>query len=384
LQASWGLSTPELALVDGVRVTLELEDGTRIDVRGVLLREDADAYVLQAGGREVHVPRTRVVGVEKEPQDPRDIWTPEQLVTRLLARLPTVLSARDHFRVAEYARAVGAFQAAREHYAASARSGEPSARTARRRLDEVESLLQAQDALTALREIRNAAAQRAFRRARARMKAFLAAHPDADEAVAAERIRTERVVSEARRRFFEIEAKIRFPKIVLRAIRSRVREADVGMRDVTVWARTLPASAFRDLAEQLGRWDDVSPEEARILWANRPKSSWRTATYGSGTFIVEPPKSGRAAKSASGSAPTLPTRDAWWAAAAPPERASWLMASFAETSGLFEISSQPLRSPCPVCGGEGTRTQRLSTGALAVTPCTRCGGARTDKRVRYR
>lgn len=387
LQTDWRITNPTLAPVGGHRITVTMEDGTTLEVFGLIVDRESGVTLLR-GGKEMKIPKERLVAVESAVLDPRDIWSPMQLVARFFERLRAEgadlrhLSAREHFRVAENARIVGAFETAHEHYAACAGSdGFLSAPIARKRLAEMEALLQNQAELQALRRIRTAVARRSFRRARALLAEFKVTYPVAGKSIREALEKVEVFATKKRLAHFQMQAKYRFPKLVHKLIATQVRDPEVELADVVAWTRReLPEAAYAALAADFRRWDDVTPDEARAFWQQRLTSAWRTASYGSGTFIVErpkvtPPKRKPGSGAAAGRTPKPPTRDLWWRRASRLTRSSWVMAYFAERSGLFELSQDKTRMPCPTCGGKGFKGRHI---------CPRCGGTLADRRVRFR
>ncbi|MDJ0520445.1 MAG: hypothetical protein QNJ90_00065 [Planctomycetota bacterium] len=406
LQREWGWMNRALEAVKGHRLVQQLAGGATQDVRGIIVKEDDVNYHVQLGGRVVKVRKDQVLERVDEDMDPRDIWSPEQLVERFRAELAKEegvdLDNPDghvHWRIAEYARQAGDFATAKTHYEACA-SDETyqNATVAKQRLADVEAILRDAAALRSLRDIRMALSLKSFEKVREGIEGFGEKHPDAGEQIQQRLEKTKADFVKRRAEFFQLEAKINFPKIVLKEIKTKVQEKEIGLSDVTAWTRReLPDGAFEALAVRLQRRDEaVTPEEARAFWENRRKSGWRMASYGAGTFIVEPPKikppkrrAPRKRRSGSGGAapqvkiPKPPTRDQWWAAAATKERQQWVMAFFVENSGLFELG-KPKYSLCPKCNGAGLESKALQTGGTMSYLCTRCGGAQRDKRVRFR
>ncbi len=399
--------------VHGHPILIVLQGGSKSDLRGPIVREDADAVVLQSEGKETRVRKEMISKRVEEEMDPRDIWSAGQLVDHFKEAMSketdedgnkTVdldnLNARQDFRIAEHAEKVGEFETARNHYMASLRDPEfLLANVAKQRLERVEAILRDAAALQSLREIRMALLQRAFRKVRERIEAFPEQHPDAGEAVKAQLERAKTLFGKKRNEYFQLEAKFNLYKILLNEIKVKVSEKDVGLSDVTGWTRSdLPELAFKLLGELFSKKDDVTPEEARAFWDARPKSSWRTANYGSGTFIVEPPKikppkkrrsSSKKKKTGGGAAapvkiPKPPTRDQWWQRAGTKERQQWIMAFFAENSGLFEVAEEAKYKLCGQCNGIGLESERTQSGQTLTYLCTRCGGAQKDKRVKFR
>ncbi len=404
LQEAWGWKNKAMQTVKGHRLVQQLQGGATEPVRGLIQEETTTHYHVLRGGKVIKVPKEQVVEVDEEEMDPRDIWSPEQLVARFMDELKkngadiNNLSSRESFRIAEYAEKSGAFETAKKHYEICANDSEfLLAQVARQRLERVEALLRDAAALKGLRDIRLALSLKSFRRVREMLEAFPEEHPDASEPIKKRLEKTDKDFKKKRAEYFQLEAKINFPKFVLKMIKSKVQEKDIGLSDATAWTRReLPEEAFKGLAARLNKRDDVTADEARIFWENRKKSGWKTATYGAGTFIVDPPKikppkrkRNNNRRRGGGAAPTIeipkpPTRDGWWAKAGVKERQSWVMAFFVENSGLFEVSDRIKYSLCMICNGTGLETKNLSGGGQLSYLCTRCGGAQRDKRVQYR
>ena len=371
------LGKAAFAPVEGVRLTLRLDDGTHQELRGLVVGEDEEHLHVLRCGQTIRVRQARIVARVAEALDPRAIWTPAQLVRRYLERLADrlgvteqALTTAQRFRLAEYARAVGDFQAARAHYVRCAQDpGFERAKIVRQRIEEIDALLRDEAALEALRRMRAALWLREYRRVREALEQFPGEHPGVGEPVR-RRLQEVRKDFQARRaEHVQREAGIRFPKVLAALIAAKVRETGISITDALAWARCdLTDAAFRVVAAGLARFDDVTPEEARALWESRPRGAWRTASFGSGTFIVRPSPGGERG------APRPPTRDRWWTSAPARERASWILAFFVQDSGVFEVEA-PKTRPCATCGARG-----VVRGAA----CPRCHGARGEITARYR
>ncbi len=406
LRQDWGWENKALLAVDAHRLVQTLAGGTTQDVRGLIVKEDETFYYIQQGGRVLQVRKDQVIEKIVEPMDPRDIWSPEQLVQRFKAQLEsdgedlenpsTIIS----FRIAEYAETAGDFETAATAYAACAADDEfLNQAVAKQRLERVRAILRDAAALATLRQIRMALSLKSFAKVDEGIKGFAEKHPDAGEQIQARLEKLKKDFTTRRAAYFQLEAKINFPKIVMKLIKAKVQEKDVGLSDVTSWTRkSLIEEAFKALAARLQRRDPaVTPEEARAFWEGRRKSGWRYANYGAGTFIVEPPKikppkrrrprrpkGGRGGAAPQVKIPKPPTRDQWWARAVTKVRQQWIMAFFVENSDLFEVAEEAKYTPCPKCNGVGLESKSLQTGGTLSYLCTRCGGAQRDKRVKFR
>ncbi|MDJ0973568.1 MAG: hypothetical protein QNJ98_03845 [Planctomycetota bacterium] len=181
---------------------------------------------------------------------------------------------------------------------------------------------------------------------------------------------------------------VRWLRIRLKEI---VREKTVRITDAVAWTRReLPEEMMVAVAQWLNRdgGAGVTVESAKEHWAARPRATWLSAKYGSGTYIVKPPRPNpgrRATKMPEGvKLPKPPTRDEWWQRASPNERAEWVLAYFVENSGLFELADDAKSTKCPVCNGAGMEQKILSNGVPITYVCTRCAGVGRDHTVRFR
>ncbi len=414
-----GIKSVDQGPVTGNRVTIQLDGGDTDEVLGLVESSDDRVVKLRRGGDIVEIPRGKVLTIEEEPLDARQIWSPDQLMTRMKEQLksemeqkgldPGALTSREHWRIAQYAEWAGALEEARDSYAACAADDEYLNKDiAKDRLARIESLLQDQAALETLKDARMKLQMHFFKRVKEILDGFGEKHPDASDAVKEKLEDLKKDLQQERTSYFETVAGRRFVKIVGDLIDDKVREKDVQINDITSWTRQkLPEAAFARLAErEMKRYDeDVTPAEAQTFWQGRRqgrfKAPWSRVSYGAGTFIVNPPKikppqrkgnrGGGTHKSSSksgGAAPAIdipkpPTRDGWWAASKPNERSNWVLAYFIEHSDLFELGEREFR-PCSTCHGEGLLSKTFQTGETVEYLCTRCGGAQQDVIVKYR
>ena len=411
IQEDWGWTNKALATVTGHRLVQELNNGSQT-IRGLIVREDDANYYVMLGGREVRVPKASVSEKSEEQMDPRDIWDPEQLVDRFLGELKKDESlkeaeedvdnpsARLAWRMAEYAENAGDYERAKQWYSIAANDEDfLNNAIAKQRLERVEGLLRDAAALETIRDIRMALSLKSFRRVREMLTEFPEKHPGAGALLQNRLEKAKKTFAQRRSEYFALEAKIHFPKIVQKLIKDKVQEKDLALSDASAWTRReLPELAFAELAARFSKRDDVTPEEARTFWDSRRKSSWRTVTYGSGTFIVmpakiKPPKkraNNKKRRNTGGAAPKVtlpkpPTRDQWWETKSDAkQKVNWLMAFFVENSGLFEVADEPKLVPCVQCNGKGLEEMRTQTGDTVAFICRRCAGSQNDKRVKYR
>jgi hypothetical protein len=394
---------------EGVRITVRVQ-GEDQELYGVIESEDGREIRLMRNGEVVPVPKERVVERTPEVLDVREVWNPVQLMEMYDKKLrereldPAALDGKSALDRGEYAEFMGALKEARESYARAAADMDYVDRaTAEQRVTRVEALLRDQAALATLRDLKTKLGSDMFKLVGRGLADFATKHPNASEAVNKSLETFKGMVKVRRDKFMRQQARYHFPRICVKLIEAKVKEKDIKLNDAKGWAkRGLREAAFAALTEKLATKDDVTPAEVEGWWETRwegvSKTSWLSASYGSGSFIayqpkVLPPKpraggGGGRGGNQGGPAPTIslpkpPTHDQWWAQA-PLERVGWVMAHFVETSGLFEKADDLGRTPCSLCLGEGIRTKMSQTGEVIPYLCNRCAGGRYDLTVKYR
>ena len=415
LQGGWGWTNNEGQLIEGSRIVLRLSGGEEEEIFGVVESETDAEVKLRRQGDLLTIQKAQIVSNEPESLDVRQVYDADQLYERLAARMKEegvdfgALTGRDHWRLATWAEWAGALEQAKVHYTAAAADEEFLKRElANQRLARVDALIQDEAARQTLRTARIKLQQHLFRRVREILDGFGEQHPDAGEAVLGQLEAMKADATNERSAYFTNVAKREYVDIVEDLIQDKVREEvdgePIALTDVTSWTRRdLPEAAFARMAEKyMSRYDDVTPEEARAFWDRRlelrSKPRWRRSSYGSGTFIVDPPKikppkrnsggGGGARRPGSGGGgsvqiPKPPTRDQWWDKANVKDKTQWVLAYFAERSELFELGDREFR-PCQLCHGVGLLSKTLQTGDTLSYLCTRCGGAQQDVVVKYR
>jgi hypothetical protein len=416
-EISWDVLTPEdkerLNPMGGVgsslfvpceTITYRLGDGRTDDVRGVVEGEEGGYLLVRVRGSKepLRIEKSKLVSREADECEPTEIWPPETLAARKKAEAPPE-DARSWYRFALYCERVQAFQEAKEAYETAAADETFLNRAAAQAgAERMTRLLADREALATLAALRTNLAFNQFKSVRDGIEAFPTKHPSASEGALKQLEDLKTQFAKKRAAYFAAEAGKQFVVICRKAIDVRVRPKDAQINDVLGYTRKeLPEEAFAELAKRFQQRDPaVTPEEVRGFWDARPKrpTQWSQAKYGSGSFLIEPPTvkpSGSSPRpqprggGSSGPAVTIvipkpPTRDGWWAAASTEVRSGWVLASFVEKSGLFEVAPQRDKSPCDACGGAGLVTKTLSNATQLSYLCPRCGGSRFDLTVKFR
>jgi hypothetical protein len=149
-------------------------------------------------------------------------------------------------------------------------------------------------------------------------------------------------------------------------------------------ARELPRALWEAASADLG----LSKDEIEKCWKERPGRELRSASYGTGTFVVArrnraSAQSDPATQDADETPEPILTDEEWWFAAASTDRRQWLVAFFVESSGMYEIT-RVSQEPCATCAGNGSLDPAAPGGAPRRRACPQCNGAGAFRRVEYR
>lgn len=385
-------------------IVYRLDDGSTATVRGKVTGESDGALVLRnLTSKDLRIPKNRIVSRSVEECDPQEIYPSEELARKRMEEDPPQ-DARGWYLYGQYCESVGAWAQAKEAYEnAAADDAFLNRKLAQDGAARVASIIKDAEAVRTLIDLRTALGAQLWKRVRDGIEGFAAKHPEAGEPVKKklETLTTEFAARRAKA-FAELAGK-RLEPIVKDLVRKKVASKEITYNEIQSWIRTecLKEATERLLREMQAKDPAVTEEELKGFWENRPKraSSWRLARYGSGSFIVEPPKvlpktgskapsqpprGGNQGPVGQIDLPKPPTRDEWWKDANTDVRAEFWFALFVEKSGLFEIDPKKDRVPCTRCEGDGTITFTLSNGGSVTVLCPRCGGARFDYSVKYR
>lgn len=406
LWRQWSWESDSARTIVGDVLVQKLTGGDTEELRGQIENETDTEVWIRQNGHLLKVPKQQIASRRKEEMDARDVWSSEQLWQKYVDDLKKnqgveeleTADARTRFNAANEAVWMGALETARDLFRSVAEDTTYiNAKVAEKRLELVEELIRDAEARQSLKQMRMLLAYKNFRKFKEALAAFPEKHPEYGEAVKILLDRLTKDFETKRSDYFRLQAKIHLPKIAEKLIEKKVKEKDITVTDVTSWTRReLIKEAFQKLSERFAKKDDIPPEEAQTFWEQRKKRNWLTRYYGAGTFVVKPAKvkppsrkrSNSKKKKTSKAAPKMkipkpPTREQWWARAKGRERTAWVMAYFAERSGLFEVGTEKL-TPCRTCNGQGLESKTLQGGGALRYICTRCAGTRNDWGVRFR
>ncbi len=357
------------------------------------------------------------------------VYSPEELYTMRRDEAPPE-NAAAHKALAEYAIAVGALEHAKEHLLVAKGDAQfmetVDGRTVEPLIRRVELLLRAKGASDLVQQIKiartgNTAAK--WNEAKRLFEQLGTDYPDDQirKAVGYDSLGV--TVQKGRDKFFQRAVAEQMYRHMQREIMDKAMErkskspttnvdrprgvAEPGTLQAAMqWAgKQLQTTLLEKVSASL---DDLSRDDVDAYWkartANKNLKS-RTASYGSGSFIVikkapatpgtpretnrprRPPGAGSRGNQPAPQqqkAEKPKTNEEWWEERSGPERAKWLTAHVVETSGLFEILRADDAELCRACGGNGYLTSSGTDGTESRSICVQCNTAGKIRNVVYR
>lgn len=179
----------------------------------------------------------------------------------------------------------------------------------------------------------------------------------------------------------------------------------VKLEEATARAAKLEEAVLAEAAEKLG----LTIDEVRDAWKKRERKPHKV-TYGDGSWVIQGGQDGGLDSDVKGTpiadstdlvgggpsiltrrkkppppepvpmGKALKTKEEWWAASTPGERAGYVEAEFVRKSALFEKKEEAKK--CASCSGKGSLN--VKRGGLGLTVvCARCHGSKDDLVVVY-
>jgi hypothetical protein len=323
------------------------------------------------------------------------VYTPTELYDRKVAEAPPT-TAVDHFRIADYARKVGALGPAKRHYEKVLAFGDTRypVEKIRRYLELVNTLLGQQEAREELRRIKQAFVFNRFDQAAQLIEEFRAKHKD--EVLLKSLAELEEEGNQRRQEHRVAVVTRQLPKLVKDLLARKLRdEPELALREAMRYAGGqattkdgVTAQALEEIVADLG----VDRKRVVELWQARQKRTIRLGFFRDGTFIVvdsaddpmaRAPQLKTPPKTKSGKKATLPqpraqlTPERWWEIKREAKKhrdlRDFLFAYWAQESGMCEILT-PKRVTCSTCNGKGYVMQVITTTAGSIPFADRCQG----------
>ncbi|MGQ0612129.1 MAG: tetratricopeptide repeat protein [Planctomycetaceae bacterium] len=348
---------------------------------GLLLKIDDDGrHWLKVKRLVLPYPQDRVERVEEIKISENEVYDEQELYTVRLSRTPPS-TARQHKDLADYMFESGYFDKARDHYEQALAADPSLGSELAGRLEELKEL--AKDV-----EMQVARAKAGyfsnilndFDRALGTMREYLERYPDRERSV----VRVLRDIEQRRQEKYQERfnhLKHRASDHLIRRYLERNKPEDVNTAISWVTSK-LPEEIEKAVRAAMG----ISAEEYTRFLATRGKGALHFASYGPGSFVVDP----RARRGKSSPKEIRGDPNDWWRGSADvTTRTSFLRALAAERlTEIFEMMSVRT-SGCTSCGGTGqVRKQSMSevkgVGHEWSELCPRCFGAREDRGVAFR
>jgi len=399
-----------------------LRNGTFED--GLLITSDKPGTVcLERKGKRYYFSQAQVRDVENIQADAQEICTPEDLFLQETGgRIPE--EARECFNLGVYCESITYYPKALELYR---KAGEldPSFKpdVIQRKIRLMETKLNEADATAVLDDVRSLIYRQKFALALDRIEEFERLYPQSVQSE--DKIRLRGLALERRHAYFQQRILTDYFTYAERLANQIALDREISLQGALEFAAEEMGPAVRGkLAEDVFK---IPLEEVEELWTNRKGGSVRSASYGTGTFVLgakakampeeskaeekpaaeEKAEEGsslddrlkkrieaiRKQKTAERSKPSSArgmediglTPDQWWAAAAAQDRKRFLVAYYAEESGDLALVRIQLQ-PCRNCNGRGFLEQMSATAGEEdeKIPCEICKTLGVERTVFFR
>jgi len=408
-----------------------------MEVVGVILEREGPNFVVKVDGTTQVVPKNRVVSINDGGQVPAlEIYQTEELYAQGLARLQPN-DAHSQADLALYCESILDFPHAVQHYTqAVALAAGVEDTTAWQTAAERAGVKALQtDQLERLREIDRLRRRSLFPQAFEKIAAFRVAYPKTE--LTAEINKAEALVAKTQERVVKETIASRWFYRSNQLCREAARNAQFDAMMAYVDSDLLGAVRGAVTADLQSLAPGITPEIVEEWFRGRKRGTYKVATYGSGTWLLgsdraqagltkernELDKKEKAKATAPesdfqkrvdaylsnqrrlanvglrGREDQVEERNQTWGAMSLDARAMWVMAYFAEFSGIFDVVPG-VAHLCRQCGGTGAlesinaglpqsqggqkRGGVTAASGPRIERCTLCHGEQIVRRVRYR
>lgn len=344
----------------------------------------------------------------------QEVYTPTQLYEQKLAQ--TSLDDEDlegHWDLGAYANQIGLYEKAVEHYL-KVREIDPAYRAefVQNQVDRLEVLAKNRRVVDAVKAAKREARFKRFSRALEQLDQIIAIE-DLDPNIKADTILAKEGVEKRRWDYYMVQVRRGYFAMMDNLIGKMARDSKLKLKEAQKeLRRELHKKIVAALADKYGL---DQKKEVEKMWEEREVHGRRTASYGSGTFIVlgKAPGAqrrqqqlqrqmqrqqqqqrgrnrGRGGRNNNNSnngqmkMPKPPSKDDWWNKLADSGmKGSWMKAYFAENGKKLEVVGER-KYNCQRCGGTGSIKFSGGQGEAIPVTCPRCQGHKHDKGVQYK
>lgn len=400
-----------LVLSNGTTETGRLVDDGRQDVFTLKRRSGTDSF-----------PRQYVGSVESGKAEGLSIYAPEELYGVILDEQGSPSTAAGHLAVAVACEGAGLYEHALEHYQLVQQlDPKLKAELIATRVDRARIRIEDKAETAVLDEIRNRLYKNQFDEALAMVADFKQTYPDSRQLGELTALQAE--VGRRRHDHYADRIVSDYFAFLGKSLGEIARKDGMTLG---VALETLDAAVHDEVIRKLAAAYKVTEETAAQMWAARQGGSVRTASYGTGTFILGKQKalawvgkddeagaddpadtapaedddledriekllkkrqdeaSKRAKESAAGQELSEGiTPDEWWAAATTDERQHFLTAYYAENAKQLKVLRAKPRN-CRFCEGLGTIEMMNDKGEVEARTCQTCKGLKYERLVNFR
>ncbi|MCA9321178.1 MAG: hypothetical protein KDB53_10605 [Planctomycetes bacterium] len=379
---------------------------------------DQDHLHLRSDGRTMTIRRDAIRRIEEREISKFEVYTPEELYQMELLRLnPGEDDAQAQFEMARWATKVGMYFEAIAHYL-RVQQADPELKAAYvdNQIKRLEVLSKRKDILDAIVQAERNVGRNRFQRAVEIFDEVLAV-ADLPAEIRREAEKKKEKTLKKRWDYYVKEVSREYNRQVDLKIRAVASSRDIGSSDKEKAMTIDRAMSYvrsqlhKEVIETVAQKLELDPKgEVAKMWEERKKGARRSATYGSGTFVIAGVQEvgaggggggqnqqiqdllervrgggrrGGAQQPAQEAAPKLLTKEQWWAGASSVQRRYYLRAFFAENGKQYEVLRDYLR-PCTTCGGTGSIKELGSQGGFVKRTCPRCQGNTGDRTINYR
>ena len=399
-----------LVLQNGTTETGLLVDDGRRDVYTLRRRSGTDSF-----------PRQYVGSVESGKAEGLSIYAPEELYQVILDEQGSPSTAAGHLAVAVACEGAGLYEHALEHYQLVQQlDPKLKAELIATRIERAHIRIEDKAETAVLDEIRNRLYKNQFDEALAKVAEFKSTYPNSRQLGELTALQAE--IGRRRHDHYADRIVSDYFSFLGKSLNEIARKDGMTLG---VALETLDSAVHPEVIRKLAAAYKVTEETANQMWEKRQGGSVRTASYGTGTFILGKQKAlnwiggnddedepatdtapaaeddledriekllkkrqDEAAKRAKESAAGQElsegvTPDEWWAAATTDERTQFITAYYAENSKQLKLLRAKPRN-CRFCEGLGTIEMMNDKGEVEARTCQTCKGLKYERLVNFR
>jgi tetratricopeptide (TPR) repeat protein len=374
-------------LVDGV-VIFTKNDA----LEGVILEETADRVKLKTAKGTKEIAKVSIVKRDTTKINALSVYTPEEVYASKSGLYPTDTAA-GNFDLGDLCLSIGLSARAREHFLKALEIDPTWKSRIDPRLASAETGVKEAEAAAMLKEGEALVAAGKLEEAVAKFQELLAKYPGTAAAVKAGELAAKGAedvgtLQEGQKKALDLKrAKAYYDEMT-----SLIRKAATSKLTFQEQKEYVEKTLAGEVIAKLAAKDAMDPKTWETEWRARDLEEWRTATYGSASWMMEPntlviegetsledklkrQKNAQLIADLKKQADDLRKGvDAAWAKLPQGDKVAWLTAYAAEKTMVVK---QPVDHPaCTMCQGKGV----LGTSKL----CTRCLGIGKDRLVSYK